>query len=136
MGSPLYTALTSGRRRLPVSAPFHCALMKPAADRLAEALAGVEFRTPEIPVIDNVDVAAETDPARIRDALFRQAYCPVRWIETVQAIAARGVDRIAECGPGKVLAGLVKRCDAGVEAVALNDGAAFEQFLQLTRGQA
>lgn len=139
VGRACEAAKAAGAKRalvLPVSAPFHCALMKPAADRLAEALAGVEFRTPEIPVIDNVDVAAETDPARIRDALFRQAYCPVRWIETVQAIAARGVDRIAECGPGKVLAGLVKRCDAGVEAVALNDGAAFEQFLQLTRGQA
>jgi [acyl-carrier-protein] S-malonyltransferase len=132
-------AKAAGAKRalvLPVSAPFHCALMRPAAERLAEALATVELRTPEIEVINNVDVAAESAPARIKDALVRQAYSPVRWIETVQAIAERGVDKIAECGPGKVLAGLVKRCDAGVEAIALTDAAALEQLLQLTRGQA
>lgn len=132
-------AKAAGARRalvLPVSAPFHCALMRPAAERLAEALKSIEVRTPGIPVVNNVDVAVETDPARIKDALVRQAYSPVRWIETVRAIAARGANRVVECGPGKVLAGLVKRCDAGPEALALTDAAALEQILQLTRGQA
>jgi len=119
---------------LPVSAPFHCALMKPAAERLRVALADVEVRAPVIPVINNVDVAVESDPTRIKDALVRQAYMPVRWIELVQAIAARGVTRIAECGPGKVLAGLVKRCDAGPEALAIADAASLQQVLEATKG--
>ncbi|MDQ8021684.1 MAG: ACP S-malonyltransferase [Moraxellaceae bacterium] len=106
---------------LPVSAPFHCELMRPAAERLAARLAEVEFRAPAIPVLNNVDVAVESDPARIRDALVRQAYSPVRWIETVQAMHAQGVTRVAECGPGKVLAGLVKRIEASLEVDALTD---------------
>ena len=96
---------------LPVSAPFHCALMKPAADRLAERIAGVSFQVPAIAVVNNIDVAVETDPARIRDALVRQAYGPVRWVEVVQALKARGASRVVECGPGKVLSRMVPRID-------------------------
>ena len=98
---------------LQVSAPFHSSLMKPAAERLCERLATTPIGNPTIPVINNVDVGVEVDPARIRDALFRQAFGPVRWMEIVQAIRARGIGHILECGPGKVLAGMVTRIDAG-----------------------
>ncbi len=108
---------------LPVSAPFHSSLMKPAADRLREKLAGVAIAAPQIPVVNNIDVAVETDPARIRDALVRQAFGPVRWVECVRAIQARGIDTLVECGPGKVLAGLCKRIDAGLTGAALYDPA-------------
>ena len=97
---------------LPVSAPFHSSLMRPAAERLKDKLAAASFLPPSIPVVNNIDVKTETDVAAIRDALYRQAFGPVRWVETVQAIRARGIDRIIECGPGKVLAGMVKRIDA------------------------
>jgi [acyl-carrier-protein] S-malonyltransferase len=100
---------------LAVSAPFHSSLMKPAADRLRERLATVAIVSPRIPVINNIDVACETEPSRIRDALYRQAFGAVRWVETVQAVRRRGIGVMLECGPGKVLAGLVKRID--VEAV-------------------
>lgn len=116
---------------LPVSAPFHSSLIRPASLRLAERLAELELSVPTIPVINNVDVAIETDPARIRDALIRQAYAPVRWVETIQAMAARGVNVVAECGPGKVLAGLTKRCAEGVSGVALADLATLEAQLTL-----
>jgi [acyl-carrier-protein] S-malonyltransferase len=108
---------------LPVSAPFHSSLMKPAAERLKERLAQVAFAAPAIPVINNIDVALETDPAKIRDALYRQAFGPVRWVETVQAICARGITHIVECGPGKVLAGTIKRIDADAVGAALLDPA-------------
>jgi len=101
---------------LPVSAPFHSSLMKPAAERLKEKLAATAFAAPQIPVVNNVDVAVQSDAAAIRDALYRQAFGPVRWVETVQAIRARGIAHIVECGPGKVLAGMVKRIDG--EAVS------------------
>lgn len=101
---------------LPVSAPFHSSLMKPAAERLREKLAATAFAAPQIPVVNNVDVAVQSDAAAIRDALYRQAFGPVRWVETVQAIRARGIAHIVECGPGKVLAGMVKRIDG--EAVS------------------
>ncbi len=97
---------------LPVSAPFHSSLMKPAAERLRERLAAVDLQVPVIPVVNNIDVAAPADVAAIRDALYRQAFGPVRWVEVVQAIRSRGVTHIFECGPGKVLAGMVKRIDA------------------------
>jgi len=97
---------------LPVSAPFHSSLMKPAAERLKEKLAATAFAVPQIPVVNNIDVAVQGDPAAIRDALYRQAFGPVRWVEIVRAIRARGVTHIFECGPGKVLAGMVKRIDA------------------------
>lgn len=121
---------------LPVSAPFHSALMRPAAERLATALQSVDVRTPAIPVVNNVDVALESDPARIKDALVRQAYSPVRWIETVQAIAARGATQVVECGPGKVLMGLVKRCAAGPEALAISDAESLAKILEMTKGGA
>lgn len=102
------------KRALPlaVSAPFHCALMKPAADRLRERLATVAIRAPQIPLVNNIDVAVQTKPEAIREALYRQAFGPVRWVEVVQAMRARGVTHLIECGPGKVLAGLAKRIDA------------------------
>jgi [acyl-carrier-protein] S-malonyltransferase len=106
---------------LPVSAPFHSSLMKPAADRLRERLAATSFGAPLIPVVNNIDVKVETDAAAMRDALYRQAFGPVRWVETVQAIRARGVTYIIECGPGKVLAGMVKRIDADAVAATLLD---------------
>lgn len=96
---------------LSVSAPFHSSLMKPAAERLKERLAATAFATPAIPVINNIDVAVQTDAAAIRDALYRQAFGPVRWVETIQAIRARGISHVLECGPGKVLAGMVKRIE-------------------------
>ena len=104
---------------LPVSVPSHCALMKPAALQLAEYLKSVAVNTPQIPVLHNADVAAYADSEKIKDALVRQLYSPVRWVETVQAIAAQGVTQTAECGPGKVLAGLTKRIVAELPCVAL-----------------
>ena len=116
---------------LPVSAPFHSSLIRPAADKLAARLAELAFAVPVIPVINNVDVAIESDPARIKDALVRQAYNPVRWVETIQKMAAQGITVVAECGPGKVLAGLTKRCADGVNGVALANAAAIDANLNL-----
>lgn len=104
---------------LPVSVPSHCALMKPAAEKLAEYLKNVTINTPIIPVLHNADVASYNDSAKIKDALVRQLYSPVRWVETVQMIYAQGVTNSAECGPGKVLAGLTKRIVAELPCVAL-----------------
>ena len=106
---------------LPVSAPFHSSLMKPAAERLKEKLESVEFLPPQIALINNIDVAVEVDADRIRDALYRQAFGPVRWVECVQAIKARGLTSVVECGPGKVLAGMVKRIDSALSGMALLD---------------
>ena len=113
------------KRALPlaVSAPFHSSLMKPAAEALRERLAGVALAAPAIPVLNNIDVAAPTDPAAIRDALYRQAFGPVRWVELVQALRARGLGTVVECGPGKVLAGLVKRIDAELATATILDPA-------------
>ena len=119
---------------LPVSAPFHSSLMQPAALRLREALARVDVRPPRIRLINNVDVAEESDPARIRDALFRQAAAPVRWVETIRRMAELGATHIVECGPGKVLAGLVKRIAGNVQGVAIADRASLEQALTLFKG--
>ena len=116
---------------LPVSAPFHSLLMRPAAEKLAEALKLVTFAAPQIPVINNVDVSVQTDAAAIKDALYRQAFGPVRWVECVAAIKARGVSTIIECGPGKVLAGLVKRIDAELTGVALFDPASLAEVKAL-----
>ncbi|WP_165311859.1 ACP S-malonyltransferase [Vibrio ziniensis] len=111
---------------LPVSVPSHCALMKPAAERLAEALAEIEFNTPQVPVINNVDVIAETDPAKIKDALVRQLYSPVRWTEGVEKMSEQGVEKLLEMGPGKVLTGLTKRIVKTLDAAAVNDIASLE----------
>ncbi len=108
---------------LPVSAPFHSSLMRPAAEKLQDKLAATAFAAPQIPVVNNIDVAVETDPNSIRDALYRQAFGPVRWVSCVQAIQARGVTTLVECGPGKVLAGLAKRIDAGLTGLPLYDPA-------------
>jgi [acyl-carrier-protein] S-malonyltransferase len=117
---------------LPVSAPFHCALMKPAAERLAARLAEIELKVPAIPVLNNVDVAVEDQPARIKDALVRQAYSPVRWIETVRGIARRGSTHMFECGPGKVLAGMTKRIEGSLQGGAIADAASLEEILKTT----
>lgn len=114
---------------LPVSAPFHSSLMKPAAARLGERLAEVALASPQIDLINNVDVRVVREPADIRSALTRQAAAPVRWAETMQAMAASGVTHVVECGPGKVLAGLAKRCVPGLQSFALSDRAALEQAL-------
>ena len=111
---------------LPVSAPFHSSLMKPAAEKLRVKLAETVLATPRIPVLNNIDVAVETDAERIRDALYRQAFGPVRWVECVQALKARGLETVVECGPGKVLAGMVKRIDAGLTGAALFDPASLQ----------
>ncbi len=114
---------------LPVSVPSHCALMKPAAEKLLTALNQIEVKAPTIPVLHNADVTSYADPDAIRDALARQLYSPVRWVETVQAMASQGVQLIGECGPGKVLAGLNKRIVEGVTGVALADAAALADTL-------
>ncbi len=116
---------------LPVSAPFHSSLMKPAADKLREKLAATAFAAPQIPVINNIAVAVESDPDRIRAALYEQAFGPVRWVECVLAIKARGLTTIVECGPGKVLAGMVKRIDAELTGVAMFDPASLAQTREL-----
>jgi len=108
---------------LPVSAPFHCALMQPAALVLRERLGQIAIASPQIPIVNNIDVAVETEPERIRDALYRQAFGPVRWVQTVQALKARGLEQIVECGPGKVLSGMVKRIDASLSAFSVFDPA-------------
>jgi [acyl-carrier-protein] S-malonyltransferase len=108
---------------LAVSAPFHSSLMKPAAERLREKLAAVNIAVPRIPVINNIDVAVQADPAAIRDALYRQSFGAVRWVETVLALRARGLGALIECGPGKVLAGMVKRIDAQAVSAAIYDPA-------------
>ena len=119
---------------LPVSAPFHSSLMQPAAECLQAALAGIEFMTPRIPVINNVDVAVVNDPAGIKVALVRQAAAPVRWVETVRALQAAGITHVFECGPGKVLAGLTKRCADTLQGGAMNDLAGIEATLVAVKG--
>ena len=114
---------------LPVSAPFHSSLMRPAAARLATRLGELSLQAPRLPVINNVDVAFETDPARIREALVRQAHSPVRWVETIRRMAAMGITTVAECGPGKVLAGLTRRCADGLASGALADLASLDGAL-------
>ncbi|WP_318453973.1 ACP S-malonyltransferase [Photobacterium leiognathi] len=111
---------------LPVSVPSHCALMKPAADKLAVALESIEFNAPSVPVINNADVATETDPAAIKLALVKQLYSPVRWTESVERMAAEGIDELLEMGPGKVLTGLTKRIDRALGGAAVNDVASLE----------
>ncbi|MFB0954157.1 MAG: ACP S-malonyltransferase [Aeromonadaceae bacterium] len=122
----------SGAKRalpLPVSVPSHCALMKPAAEKLAQALQSIEITAPAISVINNVDVSTETDAARIKDALVRQLFSPVRWTETIEAVANAGVEFEVEMGPGKVLSGLVKRIDKRVDGAAINDPASLQDIL-------
>jgi [acyl-carrier-protein] S-malonyltransferase len=120
---------------LPVSAPFHSSLMQPAASRLEGHLKNVVLSAPSMPVINNVDVKIESDPAAIKSALVRQAASPVRWVETIRAMAAQGVTHVVECGPGKVLAGLVKRIEPGMQGMAAADRASLEQALASVQGK-
>lgn len=121
------------KRALPlaVSAPFHSSLMKPAAERLREKLASVTLIAPRIPVVNNIDAAVQADPEALRDALYRQAFGPVRWVEVVQALRARGLTHVLECGPGKVLSGLVKRVDADAVSMTLFDPATLAEAREL-----
>ncbi len=123
---------------LPVSAPFHSQLMRPAAEKLQEALKSITFAAPQIPVVNNIDVSVQTDAAAIKDALYRQAFGPVRWVECIAAIKARGLSdgltTIVECGPGKILAGLVKRIDAELTGAALFDPASLAEVKALVQG--
>jgi [acyl-carrier-protein] S-malonyltransferase len=112
---------------LPVSAPFHSSLMRPAAEKLRARLAQIDFAAPQIALVNNIDVAVQTSADAIRDALYRQAFGPVRWVECVQAIKAMGITNLVECGPGKVLAGMVKRIDAEMTGSALFDPATLEE---------
>lgn len=125
-------AQARGARRavmLPVSAPFHSVLLQPAGEVLKGALAGIELKAPAIPLINNVDVAFESDPDRIRDALVRQAWHPVRWVELIQALADRGVDHFVEFGPGKVLTGLIKRIAPKARLDNVSDAASLQTTL-------
>jgi [acyl-carrier-protein] S-malonyltransferase len=119
---------------LPVSAPFHSSLMAPAAARLREALSRITIKSPTIPVVHNVDAKSRDDPQAIKDALVMQADSPVRWVECIREIAARGATHVFECGPGKVLAPLVRRIAPGLQGIALADRAGLEQGAQLTKG--
>ena len=129
-------AKSKGAKRalpLPVSAPFHSSLLTPASDRLRDYLAQVSFAAPSIQHINNVDVAIEADAAAIKDALVRQAAAPVRWVESVQKMSSLGITRVIECGPGKVLSGLVKRIDTQLTADAINDQASLEAVLEASK---
>jgi [acyl-carrier-protein] S-malonyltransferase len=119
---------------IPVSAPFHSTLMRPAGDKLKSYLEKVALRVPAIELVNNVDVSIETDQARIKDALVRQSYSPVRWVESVRRMVESGVTHIVECGPGKVLAGLTRRISADTQCFALADRASLEQALQAIKG--
>ncbi|HYK15458.1 MAG TPA: ACP S-malonyltransferase [Burkholderiales bacterium] len=115
---------------LPVSAPFHASLLKPAAERLEQVLAGITFHAPQIPIVNNVDVAVVTDPQLIKAALARQACSPVRWVEMIQHMARSGVTHVGECGPGKVLAGMTRRIESGLQGFAIADAASLAQSVQ------
>ena len=115
---------------LPVSAPFHASLLKPAAERLEQVLAGITFHAPQIPIVNNVDVAVVTDPQLIKAALARQACSPVRWVEIIQHMTRSGVTHVGECGPGKVLAGMTRRIESGLQGFAIADAASLAQSVQ------
>jgi [acyl-carrier-protein] S-malonyltransferase len=119
---------------LPVSAPFHSTLMRPAGERLKSYLEKISLSAPAMALVNNVDVGVEAEPARIKDALVRQAYSPVRWVESIQRMVESGVTHIVECGPGKVLAGLTRRISGDTQSFALADRASLEQALQALKG--
>ena len=119
---------------LPVSAPFHSTLMQPAADRLKRHIQGVAMAAPQFAVLNNVDVKIERDPARIKDALVRQAASPVRWVETIQSFVREGATHVLECGPGRVLAGMTRRIAPQVQSLTLHDRASLEAALQAMKG--
>ena len=115
---------------LPVSAPFHSSLLKPAADRLADYMNKVSFSVPQIPVVNNVDVAVVSDPAAIKAALARQACSPVRWVEVIRSMASAGITHVAECGPGKVLSGMTSRIEKSLHSFAVTDPTSLSQTLE------
>lgn len=119
---------------LPVSAPFHSSLLRPAAEKLSAALADIQVHAPSIPLVNNVDVACAEDPAAIKDALVRQAWHPVRWVETIQFMKAQGVTHVVECGPGKVLTGLVKRIDRDLIGLSISDPESLRTTLETLKG--
>lgn len=119
---------------LPVSAPFHCSLMRPAAEKLKARLVDMTFSAPAVPVVNNVDVMVEIDPVRICDALVRQAAAPVRWVEIMRHMQAAGITHVIECGPGKVLSSVARRCADGLSGVAMTDLAGLEAALALVKG--
>src|SRR5690606_14377464 len=119
---------------LPVSAPFHSSLLQPAADVLKTTLASVSVSSPSIPLINNVDVASPSEADDIRDALVRQAWRPVRWVEVVQSMKAQGITHVVECGPGKVLTGLTKRIDSELTGIAITDPASMQAALETLQG--
>ncbi len=128
----LESAKERGAKRavtLPMSVPVHCELMRPATQRLASMLAEAEVRAPQTPVVNNADVAIETDPDAIRDALARQLFSPVRWTDTIRKLSQEGAEIIAECGPGRVLSGLMKRIDRNLKALSLHDPASLNTAL-------
>lgn len=130
-------AKSEGAKRalvLPVSAPFHSSLLKPAAQVLEQALAAISVTQPRFPLINNVDVASPVEPAAIKDALVRQAWHPVRWVETLQAMKAQGITHVVECGPGKVLAGLTKRIDRDLVGLSITDPASLQAALDTLQG--
>lgn len=132
----IQTAKAKGAKRavlLPVSAPFHSSLLAPAADKLADYLGKVDMKAPRIPVVNNVDVASESDPQKIRNALARQACRPVRWVEVVRGLAEAGVTTVAECGPGKVLAGLTRRIDSRLQGCSVADPESMQQALEAAK---
>jgi [acyl-carrier-protein] S-malonyltransferase len=116
---------------LPVSAPFHCALMKPAAERLRQAMTDIDLQAPQIPLINNIDVASPSSADDIRDALYRQAFGPVRWVEVIRAMHPRGVTHVVECGPGKVLTGMTPRIQDSLQTASLFDPASLAQVKAL-----
>jgi [acyl-carrier-protein] S-malonyltransferase len=119
---------------LAVSVPFHSSLLAQAADRLRTRLASVDVRTPSVPVVNNIDVAVESDPQRIRDALARQAAGPVRWTQVIQAMSERGITHVIECGPGKVLSGLTRRIVPALNSLSVSDPASLDQALSAVQG--
>ena len=119
---------------LAVSVPFHSSLLAQAADRLRTRLASVDLRTPSVPVVNNIDVAVESDPQRIRDALARQAAGPVRWTQVIQAMSERGITHVIECGPGKVLSGLTRRIVPALNSLSVSDPASLDQALSAVQG--
>lgn len=132
----IQAAKAKGAKRavlLPVSAPFHSSLLAPAAEKLADYLGKIEMKAPRMPVVNNVDVASESDPQKIRNALARQACRPVRWVEVVRSLADAGVTAVAECGPGKVLAGLTRRIDARLQGHSVADTESLQQALQAVK---
>ena len=137
IGRAIEACKTRGARRvllLPVSAPFHSSLLRPAGERLQARLETISMSSPQIPLVNNVDVRIETAPASIKDALVRQAAAPVRWVEIIRAMLGSGVTHVVECGPGKALAGMTKRISPDVRSLALADRASLEQALAALEG--